>query len=90
MKAQQFVQCMVPRALFGGVRNTSKSVYSPDSQLLLSRPSVSGADLKNKYSGISSTVSSTKQLFLYRYQPHYFQYVAADDFLFFWSQLYCF
>ena len=46
MKAQQLVQCMVPRALFGGVRNTSKSVYSSDSQLLLSRPSVSGADLK--------------------------------------------
>ena len=59
MKAQQLVQCMVPRALFGGVRNTSKSVYSSDSQLLLSRPSVSGADLKNKYSGISSTISST-------------------------------
>ena len=55
MKTQQLVQCMVPRALFGGVRNTSKSVYSSDSQLLLSRPSVSGADLKNKYSGISST-----------------------------------
>ena len=31
MKAQQLVQCMVPRALFGGVRNTSKSVYSSDS-----------------------------------------------------------
>ena len=89
MKALQLVQCMVPRALFGGVRNTSKSVYSSDSQLLLSRPSVSGADLKNKYSGISSTVSSTYQLFLYRYQPYYFQYVAADD-LIFWSQLYCF
>ena len=81
MKAQQLVQCMVPRALFGGVRNT-KSVYSSDSPLLLSRPSVSGADLKNKYTSISSTVSS-KQLFLYRYQPDYFQYVAADDFYFF-------
>ena len=42
MKAQQLVQCMVPRALFGGVWNTSKSVYSSGSQLLLSRPSVSG------------------------------------------------
>ena len=82
MKTQQLVQCMVPRALFGGVRNTSKSVYSSDSQLLLSRPSVSGADLKNKYSGISSTVSSTSQLFLYRYQPYYFQYVAADFYFF--------
>ena len=28
MKAQQLVQCMVPRALFGGIWNTSKSVYS--------------------------------------------------------------
>ena len=46
MKAQQLVQCMVPRALFGGVWNTSKSVYSSGSQLLLSRPSVSGAYLK--------------------------------------------
>ena len=36
MKAQQLVQCMVPRALFEGVQNTSKSVYSSDSQLLLS------------------------------------------------------
>ena len=47
MKVQQLVQCMVPRALFGGVWNTSKSVYSSGSQLLLSRPSVSGAP--NKY-----------------------------------------
>ena len=68
MKAQQLVQCMVPRALFGGVWNTSKSVYSSGSQLLLSRPSVSGAYLK-KYTrksttrGISYTVSSTWQLF---------------------------
>ena len=46
MKAQQLVQCMVPHALFGGVWNTSKSVYSSGSQLLLSRPSVSGAYLK--------------------------------------------
>ena len=43
---QLVVQCMVPRALFGGVWNTSKSVYSSGSQLLLSRPSVSGAYLK--------------------------------------------
>ena len=67
MKAQQLVQCMVPRALFGGVWNTSKSVYSSGSQLLLSRPSVGGAYLK-KYTrksttrGISYTVSSTYQL----------------------------
>ena len=45
MKARQLVQCMVPRALFGGVWNTSKSVYSSYLQLLLSRPSVSGAYL---------------------------------------------
>ena len=60
MKAQQLVQCMVPRALFGGVRNTSKSVYSSVSKLLLSRLSVS-----NNYSGISSTVSSMSQLFFF-------------------------
>ena len=65
MKAQQLMQCMVPRALFGGVWNASKSVYSSGSQLLLlSRPSVSGAYLK-KYTRksttrvISYTVSST-------------------------------
>ena len=64
MKAQQLVQCMVPRAMFGGVWDTSKSVYSLGSQLPLSRPSVSGAYLK-KYTrksttrGISYTVSST-------------------------------
>ena len=64
VKAQQLVQCMVSRALFGGVWNTSKSAYSSGSQLLLSRPSVSGAYLK-KYTrksttrGISYTVSST-------------------------------
>ena len=34
-KAQQLVQCMVPRALLGGIRNTLMSVYSSDSQLLL-------------------------------------------------------
>ena len=67
MKAQQLVQCMVPRALFGGVWNTSKAVYSSGSQLLLSRPSVSGAYLK-KYTrksttrGIGYTVSSTYQV----------------------------
>ena len=89
MKAQQLVQCMVPRAVFGGVRNTSKSVYSSDSQLLLSRPSVSGAYLRSV---------QEKQLlgyqfycfqyvaavfFIYRYQLYYFQYVAADVFSFF-------
>ena len=56
IKVQQLVQCMVPRALFGGVWNTSKSVYSSDSQLLLSRPSVSGAYLK-KYTRKSTTRS---------------------------------
>ena len=88
MKAQQLVQCMVPRALFGGVRNTSKSVYSSDSQLLLSIPSVSGAYLRN---------TQEKQLlgyqfycfqyvatvfFLYRNQLYYFQYVAGNVLLF--------
>ena len=90
MKAQQLVQCMVPRALFGGVWNTSKSVYSSDSQLLLSRPTVSGAYLK-KYTrksttrGISYTASSTQQLlfFFYRFQLYCFQHVAADVFSFF-------
>ena len=57
IKAQQLVQCMVPRALFGDVWNTSKSVYSSGSQLLLSRPSVSGAYLKkyteNQLLGVS-------------------------------------
>ena len=53
MKAQQLVQCMVPRALFGGVWNTSKSVYSSGSQLLLSRPSVSGAYLKEVHKKIN-------------------------------------
>ena len=62
MKVQQLVQCMVPRELFGGVRNTSKSVYSSDSQLLLSIPSVNGADLKKQVLG---------------YEFYYFQYVAA-------------
>ena len=54
MKAQQLVQCMVLRALFGGVWNTSKSVYWSGSQLLLSRPSVSGAYLK-KYTRKTTT-----------------------------------
>ena len=43
MNAQQLVQCMVPPALFGGVWNTSKSVYSSGSQLLLSRPTALAA-----------------------------------------------
>ena len=54
-------------AFCGNSVSTSKSMYSSDSQLLLSRPSVSGAYLKvhkkNNYSGISSTVSSTYKLF---------------------------
>ena len=88
MKAQQLVKCMAPCAVFGGVRNTSKSVYSSDSQLLLSRPSVSGAYLRS---------TQEKQLLGYqfycfqyvaavffniRYQLYYFQYVAADVFFF--------
>ena len=92
MKAQQLVQCMVPRALFGGVWNTSKSVYSSDSQLLLSRPSVSGAYLKEvhkkiNYSGYQYTVSSqcvaAVCLFFNRFQSYCFQHVAADVFSFF-------
>ena len=68
MKAQQFVQCMVPRTLFGGVWNASKLVYSSDSQLLLSRPSVSGACLKEVHKKINYS----------GYQLLYcFQYVAA-------------
>ena len=67
MKAQQLVQCMVPRALFGGIRNTSKLVYSSDSQLLLSRPSVCGAYFK-----------STQEKYLPGYKFFYcFEYVAA-------------
>ena len=88
MKAQQLVKCMAPCAFFGGVRNTSKSVYSSDSQLLLSRPSVGGAYLRS---------TQEKQLLGYqfycfqyvaavffniRYQLYYFQYVAADVFFF--------
>ena len=38
MKARQLHQCMVSRALFGGVENTSKLVYSSDSQLLFCCP----------------------------------------------------
>ena len=75
MKARQLVQCMVPRALFGGVRNTSKSVYSSDSQLLLSRPSVSGAYLR-----------STQEKQILRYQFYCFQYVAA---IFFYIGISC-
>ena len=50
MKAQQLVQCMVPRVCClgaSGIHQTN-SVYSSDSQLLLSRPSVvSGAYLRS-------------------------------------------
>ena len=72
MKAQQLVQCMVPRTLFGGVWNTSKSVYSSDSQLLLSRPSVSGAYLKEVHKKINYS----------GHQLYCFQYVAAVVFFF--------
>ena len=72
MKAQLLVQGMVPRALFGGVGiKSQRSVYSSDSQLLLSRPSVSGAYLR----------STQKQLL--GYQVYCFQYVAAVAFFFF-------
>ena len=89
MKAQQLVQSMVPRALFGGVWNTSKSVYSSGSQLLLSRPSVSGAYLK-KYTriqlhGVSAIlflVRSSCLSFFYRLHLYCFQHVAADVFSF--------
>ena len=59
MKGQQLVQCMVPGVLFGasGIHQT-KSVYSSDSQLLLSRPSVSGAYLRS---------TQEKQLLGYQY-----------------------
>ena len=69
MKAQQLVQCNTSRVVWGRLEYT-KSVYSSGSQLLLSRPSVSGAYLK-KYTrksttrGISYTVSSTWQLFVF-------------------------
>ena len=66
MKPQQLVQCMITRALFGGVRNTSKSVYSSESQLLLSISSVSGVYLK-----------STQEKQLLGYEFYCFQYVAA-------------
>ena len=61
---------MVPRALVEGVRNSSKSVYSSDSQLLLSKPSVSGAYLR-----------STQEKQLIGYQIYCFQYVATEIFL---------
>ena len=94
MKAQQLVQRMVPRVCClgaSGIHQTN-SVYSSDSQLLLSRPSVSGACLRS---------TQEKQLLGYQYVAavffnigiscvYYFQYVAADVFSFFWSQLYCF
>ena len=66
MKAQLLEQCMVPRPLFGGVEYTSKSVYSSNSQLLLSRPSVSGAYSRN---------TQGKQLL--GYELYCFQYVAT-------------
>ena len=69
MKAQQLVQCMVPHTLFGGVWNTSNS---SDSQLLLSRPSVSGAYLKEVHKKINYS----------GYQLYCFQYVAAVVFFF--------
>ena len=80
MKAQQLVQCMVPRALFGGVWNTSKSVYSSDSQLLLSRHSVSGAYLRSTQE--KQLLGYQFYFFLYWYQLYYFQYVAVDVFFF--------
>ena len=67
MKAQQLVQCMVSRTLFGGVWDTSKSVYLSDSQMLLSRLSVSGAYLKGVHKKINYS----------GYQLYCFQYVAA-------------
>ena len=69
MKAQLLEQCMVSRALFGGIDSISKSVYSSDSQLLLSRPSVRGAYFRN---------TPKKQLL--GYQCICFQYVAAGFF----------
>ena len=88
MKAQQLVQYMAPRAMFGGVWNTSKSVYSSGSQLLLSRPSVSGAYLKksqeNQLLGVSVMLflvpSSCLSFFFYRFHLYCFQHVAADVF----------
>ena len=74
MKAQQLVQCMVPRALLWGVRNTSRSVYSSDSQLLLSRRSVSG-----------SYVRSTQEKQLLGYQFYCFQHAAGSSCIFFIS-----
>ena len=89
MKAQQLVQCMVPRALFGGVWNTSKSMYSSGSQLLLSRPSVSGVYLKkytkNQLLGVSVIlflVRSSCSSFFYRFHLYCLQHVAADVFSF--------
>ena len=91
MKAQQLVQCMVPRALFGGVWNTSKSVYSSGSQLLLSRPSVSGAYLEKHTRkstmilGVSVILFQVRSscFFFFRFQLYYFQHAAADVFSFF-------
>ena len=67
MKAQQLVQCMVPRVCClgaSGIHQTN-SMYSSDSQLLLCRPSVSGAYLRS---------IQEKQLLGY-------QYVAAVFFI---------
>ena len=69
MKTQLLEQCMVPRALFGSVENISKSVDSVDSQLLLSRPSVTGAYFRN-----------TQEKQLLGYQLYCFQYVATAVF----------
>ena len=80
MKAQQLEQCMAPRALFGGVDNASQSVYSSDSKMLLSRPSVSGALYSFQY--VAAVV------FFNRYQLYCFQYTTYD--VFFLCQLYCF
>ena len=80
---------MVPRALFGGVEKTSKSVSSSDSQLLLSRPSVSAAYFINTVHEKTPRLGYQLHcfqyvvvfiLFLYRYQLYCFQYVAADVF----------
>ena len=78
MKAQQLEQCMAPRALFGGVDNASQSVYSSDSKMLLSRPSVSGALYSFQY--VAAVV------FFNRYQLYCFQYTTYD--VFFLCQLY--
>ena len=78
---------MVPRALFGGIESTSKSMYSSDSQLLLSRPSVNGALWKHtrkiatRVPVILFPVYSI--YFILSVSVYCFQYVAAVVF-FFW------